>query len=486
MLETTSSPLPRSTPESTGVASSDILAFIDAVESADLELHSLILLRHGQVIAEGWWEPYKPEDVHFLYSLSKSFCSTAVGLAIAEGKLSLDDTVISFFPDETPANPSANLQAMKVRHLLSMSAGHAADDMSELRSREDGDWAKGFLAREVPYEPGTHFMYNTSATYMLSAILHRLNGEPTLDYLDPRLLDPLGIEKATWQTCPKGVSFGGSGMSVTTDAIARFGQLYLQKGVWNGTRILSEAWIDDASSAHVSNVGDPPDPDSDWQQGYGFQFWRCRHNCYRGDGAFGQYCVVIQERDMVVAITAAVSDMQAVLNLVWDHILPSAQSTARAEDPVALARLRDRLSSLVLPPPAGRAESTTVPKVSGKLYKRSTVEGYIETCRYDFSKGGCTLTMDGPNGPRTVEAGSHEWKRGVWIQQDMPTENIASRGAWISDNVYEIKLHYTEHPTGNTIRCEFVDDRVIMTMTLTSTFWPAKGPSFAGVLTASA
>ena len=349
----------RCTPESQGVRSTDILAFIDDAAAAKLDLHSLMVLRHGNVLAEGWYEPYRRDEVHFLYSLSKSFCAAAVGFAIAEGKLSLDDQVTSFFPEETPENQSENLQAMKVRHLLSMSTGQASDDMSEMYAREDGDWPRGFLAREVPHEPGTHFMYNTSATYMLSAILHRLNGESTLDYLKPRLLDPLGIEGATWMTDPKGVSVGGTGMSVHTEDIAKFGQLYLQKGMWNGKRLLSEEWVADATRSHISNVGDPADPNSDWQQGYGFQFWRCRHDCYRGDGAFGQYCIVIPQTDMVVAITSSVTDMQAVMNLVWKYLLSVAPEALPEEAGVTKALSRQTVH------PAGewtvRSELTAAP-----------------------------------------------------------------------------------------------------------------------------
>jgi CubicO group peptidase (beta-lactamase class C family) len=250
-----------------------------------------------------------------LYSLSKSFTSTAVGLAVAEGKLSVDDEVLKFFPDDAPADPSANLKSMRVSDLLRMNTGHQA----EPPRKPDEVWTKVFLAHPVPFKPGTHFLYNTSATYMQSAIVQKVTGQTVLDYLTPRLFEPLGIDGPTWEKSPQGISTGGYGLSVRTEDIAKFGQLYLQKGKWQGKQLVPEAWIDAATARQTSNGSNP---NSDWDQGYGYQFWRCRHGAYRGDGAFGQYCVVLPEQDAVIAITSGLRDMQAVLNLVWDKLLP--------------------------------------------------------------------------------------------------------------------------------------------------------------------
>ena len=156
--------LPRSSPEPQGVSSSAVLAFVEAADKDVDSLHSVMILRHGHVVAEGWWSPYHAQAPHSLFSLSKSFTSTAVGLAIAEGKLSLDDEVLKFFPEDAPAEPSNNLKAMRVSDLLRMSTGH----QTEPPRPPDRPWTKTFLAHPVPFKPGTHFMYNTSATYMAS------------------------------------------------------------------------------------------------------------------------------------------------------------------------------------------------------------------------------------------------------------------------------------------------------------------------------
>lgn len=232
----------------------------------------------------------------------------------------MDDLVCDFFPEQVPEVISPNLAKMSIHHLLSMSTGHEQDPSNPVFSTSDGDWVKAFLSLDVEREPGTHFVYNTAATYMLAAILHKITGQSLLDYLTPRLFEPLGIVGATWETCPKGINTGGFGLSIKTEDIAKFGQLYLQNGVWNGKQLISAQWIAEAVKKQISN-GD--DPNSEWAQGYGYQFWRCRHNAYRGDGAFGQFCIVVPEQDMVVAITSGVNDMQGVMNGIWEIILPS-------------------------------------------------------------------------------------------------------------------------------------------------------------------
>src|SRR5947208_682692 len=221
--------LPRSSPEAQGVSSAAVRAFVEAADTKIDALHSVMLLRHGHVVAEGWWSPYDALAPHALYSLSKSFTSTAVGLAIAEGKLSLDDPVLKFFSEDAPPQPSTNLKAMRVSDLLRMSTGHQA----EPRRGADQPWTRSFLAQPVPFKPGTHFLYNTSATYMLSAAVQKATGQTVHDYLRPRLFEPLGIDRPTWEASPQGITTGGFGLSIRTEDIAKFGQLYLQKGQWH-------------------------------------------------------------------------------------------------------------------------------------------------------------------------------------------------------------------------------------------------------------
>ncbi|MCK4991811.1 MAG: serine hydrolase, partial [Bacteroidales bacterium] len=308
-----------STPEEQGISSRSILQFIEALEEAQPDaLHSVMIRRHGKIVSQGWWAPYAPETPHLLWSLSKSFTSTAIGIAQDQGLLSINDQVISFFPEDTPEEPSDNLKAMRISDLLRMNTGQAVEP--SFRNMQSDNWVLAFLAHKVDYKPGTHFKYNSMATYMCSAILQKVTGMTMLDYLTPRLFEPLGIQKPTWETDPMGINVGGWGLSVTTEAISKLGQLYLQKGMWEGKQLLSEAWVEAASSNQTSNGSNP---ESDWDQGYGYQFWQCRHNAYRGDGAFGQYCLVMPEQDAVIAITSGSDDLQGILNVVWEHLLPA-------------------------------------------------------------------------------------------------------------------------------------------------------------------
>jgi CubicO group peptidase (beta-lactamase class C family) len=335
-------PLPRSTPEAQGVSSQAILAFVEAADHINT-LHSFMLVRHGRVIAEGWWKPEAADKPHVLASLSKSFNSTAIGLAIQDGKLSLDDPVLKFFPADAPAAPSDNLKAMTVRDLLTMTCGHD----TEPKAVGGAPSVKQFLAHPVPHKPGTHFQYNTMGAYVLSAILTKAAGRTTLEFLKPRLFEPLGIENPQWAASPEGNSLGGYGLWLRTEDIAKFGQLYLQHGKWNGRQLIPRKWIEQATSKQVPNDQESHSKMGlDWQQGYGFQFWRCTHNAFRGDGARGQLCVVMPDQDTVIAITADTGDMQGELNVIWDKLLPAFQAGALPDDAAGQEKLKQVIAKL--------------------------------------------------------------------------------------------------------------------------------------------
>ena len=307
-------------------------------------MHSFMLVRHGKVVAEGWWAPEAADKPHILWSLSKSFTSTAVGLAVAEGKLDIDDKVLSFFPEDAPVEPSEKLKAMRVRDLLTMSTGHAAEPWWS----GDEVWTKRFFAEPVVHEPGSTFRYNTPATYMQSAIVQKVTGQTIVDYLTPRLFEPLGIQKPTWDKSPQGISIGGYGLYLKTEDIAKFGQLYLQKGTWNGKQLIPAEWVAQATGKQVENDKAPSAGNPDWRQGYGFQFWQCRHGAFRGDGKDGQFCIVLPKQDAVIAITAKTGNMQKQLDFVWEHLLPAFQDEPLAENAAEAGKLDAALSNLKL------------------------------------------------------------------------------------------------------------------------------------------
>ena len=371
------SALTRSAPSAQATDARGIIEFLDAIEAteatdaAGIEPHSIMLLRHGHVIAEGWWAPYRPEGVHHLYSLSKSFTSAAAGFAVAEGLLDLDAPVISYFPELDAEVTDPRSRAILVRHIASMSAGHTTEQWDRAMAADAGEPVRGFLLEPPDGTPGVTFAYSQSTTYTLGAIIQRAAGRSLLEYLRPRLFEPLEIGEAFWLQHPKGRDLAFAGLHATTEAVARLGQLYLQGGVWEGRRLLAPEWVAEATRAQVQN-GDGPASSSDWAQGYGFQFWMSRHG-YRGDGAFGQFCVVLPEQDVVLAITAETADMQAVLDAAWTHLLPAFDRDGSAE---ADAALNARLTGLRLPFPetegvlpdreftAARSELPTLQRIS--------------------------------------------------------------------------------------------------------------------------
>ena len=304
--------------------------YLQAARDQKLKIQSVMVLQHGKVLSEHWMNGGDAKKPHVLNSVSKTFTSAAVGLAIGEGLLSLDDKVVSFFPDDLPASLSDNLKKVTVRNLLTMNSGH---DREPDRSKAD-TWAKAFLNAPIDHTPGTFYCYNSLGTYMLSAIVQKVTGQKIVDYLQPRLFDPLGIEAPHWDESPQGINCGGWGLYLKTEDLAKMGQLLLQKGKWNGKQILPQKYAIEATRKQVPCVpswirfdevdksGLTPE-NSDWVMGYGYQVWRCRHNAYRADGAGGQYIIVIPDKDAVVINTADLQDMQAELNLVWDYILPA-------------------------------------------------------------------------------------------------------------------------------------------------------------------
>ena len=305
-------------------------AYLKDAREQKLNIQSVMVLQHGKVLYEKWLNGGDPQLPHVLNSVSKTFTSAAVGLAISEGLLSLDDKLVSFFPDDLPPSPSENLQKVTIRHLLTMNCGH---DSEPSRRNDTDTWVRTFLSWPVQHEPGTYYCYNSMGTYMLSAIVQKVTGQKVVDYLQPRLFDPLGIEAPRWDESPQGINCGGWGLYLKTEDLAKMGQLLLQKGKWNGKQVLPESYVTEATRAQVpcqpswvradkvAESGLTPE-NSDWVQGYGYQVWRCRHNAFRADGAGGQYIIVIPEKDAVIINTADLRDMQAELNLIWDHILP--------------------------------------------------------------------------------------------------------------------------------------------------------------------
>lgn len=321
--------LPRAeTPDSVAAAMD---SFFQEAANDSMDIHSVMIVKDGSVIYSKWQSQGVDSVPHVLHSVSKTFTATAVGLAIADGKMKLTDKVIDFFPDKLPAEVSDNLKEMTVRDLLTMSCGH---DVEPTGQRDEGaDWVQVFLAHPVVHKPGTFYLYNSLGTYVLSAIVQKVTGEKVVDYLNTRLFEPLHIDKPKWEESPQGINTGGWGLYLKTEDLAKMGQLLLQNGEWNGKQLIPAEWVAEMSKKQVESINPGTRIEqaaergmtketSDWMQGYGYQMWRCRPGCFRADGARGQYIIVVPEKNAVIAITSDVQDLQGELNLVWKYILP--------------------------------------------------------------------------------------------------------------------------------------------------------------------
>ncbi|MDQ2863212.1 MAG: beta-lactamase family protein [Bacteroidota bacterium] len=463
------SSLPHSTPEAEGVSSQGIIDFIDAANKSKTEFHSFMLLRHGKVIAEGWWNPYRAGLRHSLYSCSKSFTATAVGFALAEKKLSLNDKVVSFFPNELPDTVSNYLKELTVKDVLMMSDGMEPDPSFKV-SAVDSDWVKGFLATPIVHEPGTTFLYNSLGTYMLSAIVQKITGEKVMDYLQPRFFEPLGIRGDDWETDTKGINTGGWGLRVKTEDMAKFAELFLQNGVWNGKQILPKGWVEEASTAKIIQHPDllqSKKDSSDWEQGYCYQMWRCRHNAYRGDGAFGQFMIVMPDEDVALAITAETADMQDELNLVWKYLLPAMHKGKLNADAKKTALLQQKIKALSVLLPV-KNSSKMEQAISGKTYAIEQNNKHLQNIGFNFRTDICHVTLKTDTASYQFSFAAGKWKEGttnkpgpsltgaaIEITNMLYPAKVEGSYTWKDDNTLQLVLRYIESPHTEYITCHF-------------------------------
>jgi hypothetical protein len=407
-----------------------------------------------------------------------------------EGKISVDDKVISFFQDKLPATVSDNLAGMRVYDLLTMHTGHDADTMGRIRESGSNDWVKAFLELEVPQQPGSLFFYNTGATYMLSAIVQQVSGQNVMTYLQSRLLDPLGIVGADWEEDPHGINVGGYGMRVRTQDILNIGQLYLQKGIWEGKQLLSEKWIEDATKKQVNSQ----DNDGDWGQGYGYQFWRCKPGCYRGDGAFGQYCIVVPEKNAVIAITSETKDMGASMQLVWDHILPAMDDVESLPNDMGTNEKLTQLTSELSLPIVGELISDNIQsQVNGHSYTFGENPFNAKTVSFNFSDYTCTISFVEDSKTINVKSGLEQWvtadnaKMGNTLfaipgRTPKPTK-FSSHYYWKDKNVLVMKVKYVENAHHDIFTFTFEDKGLKLSFDNSLSFQrPEQRPNLAASL----
>lgn len=450
-------------PAEAGIPAGALVKLLKEMNSRDTGAHSLMIARRGKVVLSCRWKPYSLEDVHMLYSLSKSFTSTAVGFAVKEGKLRLSDKVVSFFPEKLPQRVFPRLRTMTVENLLTMAAGHDPDPTRAVFGSED--WIGAFFAQPLPTQPGTHFVYNTAATFMLSAITQKVTGEKIIDYLRPRLFEPLGfnMEGIYWEESPEGICQGGSGLHIHNEDILRFGICLLQKGRFGGQQVIPEEWVELATAKHIPN-GDPA-TGSDWNQGYGYQFWRCvPREVYRGDGAYGQYCIVCPEQEMVIAMNSGTDDLQTPMTLFWETLLPALDTASDTED-ADRAELEAMLEQLQRPtqPCAQHCPCPNRHPERGGFYRAEDNELGVAGLELAFANCDGTLTFHYGGKTYSFTCGPWRWRRGSLpgLYGRELTE-VGVSAAWQDDGSFAVRAAVIGYPGELGFRLAFEGDTCLM------------------------
>jgi CubicO group peptidase (beta-lactamase class C family) len=464
--------LPRSAPADSGISSRAIAAMLDRLEARSGESHSLMVVHRGHVVAEGWWAPYSADRPHLLYSLTKSFTSTAVGLAIGDGLLSLHDRVVDVLPDRVPADVSEQGRRITVHHLLSMTSGHPADSLAEAWERQPDDLVKGFLSLPFAATEGTRHVYDNATTYILARMVERVTGRGLPEFLHARLFSPMGIDHAEWDRVGSGAAFGFHGLHLTTESVAAFGELLRRGGRWGDRQLVPRDWVESATRRHIDSewILDGAEQ-ADFSYGYGYQFWMSRHG-YHGHGSYGQQCLVIPSHDLVVAATAQ-GESQELLDAVWECLLPGVGHAASTEEDAILA---DRLRRLSLPPVRGSA-------LPGRAV-RATLDASVEGSALP---DGTTVTVEPVDGGWLVRFGSllggggggdgdvdgHvEVGHGDWRECAPLGRPIVAAGAW-QGGTYVADLYVITTPH----RVRLVVDAEAGTATATWSTPPLTGPS---------
>lgn len=474
-------PFETATPEAVGIRSEDILDYIDTLERSHTEMHGLMIMRHGKLCAQGWWAPFGPNVRHGLQSHTKTYAATAVGIAYTEGLVKLDERIIDIFPEDAPAEPSENLKLLTVRDVLCMGCG-----MDTMPSPSE-DWIKQFLHTPVVHKPGTTYMYNSTGSTLLGAIVRKKTGLGLQDYLTPRLFDKIGIdpENLRWLYMPDGMEVGGGGLFATTEDNFRLMKLYADGGVWEGERILAEDYVklavsnqnDSASEARVN----PPAKDN--FLGYGFQIWMCQPNgAYRADGAMGQFTIVLPKQDMIIGITETAAGAhwaQSTLDITWEFVAKITSQDALPENPEAQDALRRKLSRLNIGNPPCQPYSPLTKQVSGNTY--ALVSGVftpfvgnfmsgkgpdnIKKFSLDFDVYGCVWGLETASGRKESVQVSTNGSRFSNLLGTLKDEHqlYLCDGWWRSADTFEMHCRWVETCLEDTYVLKFDGDEIHIT-----------------------
>ncbi len=487
-------PISRVLPYEAGVDAKAVLELLNRLDHPEYGTHAFMVLRHDKIAAEAYWKPYSALKKHCLFSVSKSFTCMAVGFAVQEGLLSVDDKVVSFFPERFAARPCENMEKITIKHCLMMAPGFSGDPHNFPYMRMDDvtnqfpysyhgftyreerlDWTDNFLKTYVPYEPGTEFIYCTQGTYILSVIVQKVTGMTVFDYLKPRLFEPLGITNATWQESPEGCTVAGWGLDMSAEDLAKFGLFMLHKGKWQGKQLLDPKWIEDATSCQIK-INNPA---AKWNEEFGYQIWLCEYpGAYNGLGAFGQFYVVIPDKDAVIVVFSGVADYDRVKEMLFETLVPGLRDDAKHDLQIEKA-LAEKIASLRIQPPKGKpsGESGKAKEVSGRRYELSPNYTGLTSLQFHFGEHD-SITMGFKGKEFTVGIGLDDWVDGKTCVKTKDTdtdvtivyESVSCAGAWTGEHTYRLILCFDETSYINTMDIDFREHGIVVDHTRNVSF----------------
>jgi CubicO group peptidase (beta-lactamase class C family) len=474
--------LERAEPREVDVDAAAVEAFLDDAAASGLEIHGLMLHRAGRVVAEGWWWPYRADRPRIMHSATKSVMASAIGMALDAGRFKLQDKVVSFFPEYLPAVVDDKLAAMTIEDLLTMRAGHAAETSGAIWRGVKTSWTAEFFKIPVVHPPGTTYMYTSAASYMLSAILTRVTGETLHDYLKPRFFAPLGITGEQWDIGPDNINPGGNGLTMKTADLLKLGVVHAQKGLWQGRRILSEAWIDQATRPHG-------------EDNYGYQWATAADGAYLAVGIFMQFVMVFPQHQAALAVIGATQEgSKAFLPVVQRHFPRAFENMLPVDEAVlADASLRARLAAVARKPSIVSNRSTKPAQISGRTYRIEPNTAAVSAVRFDFDNHSCVFHLTEAGAEYRLECGLHDWTetrtdvpgRELHHGYSLSSTQVVAGARWLDENTLEMTWIFAETAFRDTVVCRFDGSRVTIERSVNVNSSALSWPTLSGVLSDS-
>lgn len=447
------------TPESQGIASKQIIGFLRRLEEVEIPMHSMILMRHGKIVAETYYRPYSRNELHRMFSVTKSMVSLAIGLLCEEGKLSLEDRIVSYFPEKLPKEGvHPYIAQITIRDMLRMATAHGKTTYKQL---ETEDWVSTFFLVTPSHLPGTVFSYDTSATHTLAALVEKLSGKELLAYLREKVLDEIGFSSDAY--CikdPMGVSMGGSGMMASSYDMLRVMYLISQGGKWQGKQLLPEWYLKEATKKQIDTFAKGPTFEE--MQGYGYQFWCTENGGYVCYGMGGQLMLVLPEKDMILITTADTQSRQGGVQLIydafWQEIYKNISDQALSEDPDACQMLREEWGIRELIVPFGEKESIWSKKVHGVVYQMDQNQRGFDEISIQFFEEEGRLVYRSKKGESQISFGLGKNRIGTIESYHY---RVAASGVWRSEDTFLIRISILDQCIGTIfIQLVFSEDKV--------------------------